>query len=252
MNLSRPIGKSWVLTSLIILLITVQAQTAITRYYANELQAIEGEIRVPTDGLTTLQFYTVIGEVKAGDSSIFTTEPSSSGDALYLGSSLAKGNTDLVVDVRGKKLLFNLVIDEDFNGPLTYIIEEERPRPSIENPLNPRTPSEDLQADVTLEILQATPVSNGESLVFFSFTNTSNQVVALDSSRLLVTQNDTILTVKVAKNPLRHLVEPGEIHGGHIVVKGAVPGTVNLRWTAVEIQGKGREVTFNESVQIPR
>ncbi|MGL4611987.1 MAG: hypothetical protein ACRCYY_20305, partial [Trueperaceae bacterium] len=231
---------------------TAQSQTAITRYYASELQALEGEIRIPTDGLATLQFYTVIGEVKAGDSSIFTTEPSSSGDALYLGSSLAKGNTDLVVDVRGKKLLFNLVIDESFQGPFTYIIDEARPLPRLEDPLNPRTVSEDLQKDVRLELLQATSVSDSESTVFFTFTNSSNQVVALDSARLVVTQNEDTLSARVTKNPLRQLVEPGETHSGFVVVKGAVAGSANLCWTAVEMQGNGREVTFNESIDIPR
>ncbi|MGL4610552.1 MAG: hypothetical protein ACRCYY_12880, partial [Trueperaceae bacterium] len=57
----------WVTLCFTCLLVTAQSQTAITRYYASELQALEGEIRIPTDGLATLQFYTVIGEVKAGD-----------------------------------------------------------------------------------------------------------------------------------------------------------------------------------------
>jgi hypothetical protein len=234
------------------LVCTTQAQTAITRYYASELAAIKGEIKIPTGGLTNVQFYTVIEEVKAGDASIFTTEPSASENMIYLGSSLAKGKTDLQVNIGGKILNFELVIDDSFDGPFTYVIEEERPRPALEDPLNPRTPSEDLQADVELNLLEATPISDGEATIFFTFSNTSNQVVALDTARLVVTQNDTTLSARVTKNPLRQRVEPGETHSGFVVIKGAIPGTANLRWTAVEMQGNGREVTFNESVVIPR
>lgn len=231
-------------------MMVANAQTALTRYYGSELQAIPGDIFVGTDGLSTLDFYNVIEDVYLGNSSLFTVEVKD--NRLILGTTLSKADTDLQVFVDGAILNFNLTIDNSFKQPRTYLIERERPRPSIEDPLNPRTLSEDLQADVTLTLFQATPISDGESTVFFTFTNTSTQVVALDSARLVVTQNDTTLIAKVTKHPLRQLIEPGETHSGLVIIQGVVPGTTHLKWTAVEMQGNGREVTFNESVQIPR
>ena len=48
------------------------------------------------------------------------------------------------------------------------------------------------------------------------------------------------------------LVEPGEVHSGYIVVRGAEAGVGRLRWSVRELQGKGREVVFDETVHIPQ
>jgi hypothetical protein len=191
----------------------------------------------------------VIDEVYLGDSTLVTTELKD--HKLILGTTLSRGETDLVVSVGGQDNLFKIVIQSDLDGPQRYLIDKERPRPSITDPLNPRTPSEDLEADLSLTLLEPSPVSDGSSTIFFTFTNRSSQVVALDSARLVIIQNDTHLTASVTKYPLRQLVEPGEIHTGFVVAQGAVSGVGDLRWTAIEMQGDGREVTFNASFIIP-
>lgn len=241
--------KTRYLWLLVALLGVAHGQNARTNFYASELGAFPGNLTVSPTTLSVLEFWGVVSDVYTGDPTLLQLE--TDGNTVYMGTTQARGETSLVVDVDGQKHLFTVVIQSPATGPKNYVIERERPVPRIEDPLNPRVPARNLRGALNLDVVTATPVSDGASNIFFTFENGSQGVVALDTARVTFWQDGSMLPTEVRKEPLRQLVEPGEVHSGYITIRGAEEGVGRLRWSIKELQGQTREVDFDETVNIP-
>ena len=228
---------------------TAQGQNALTRFYASELGAFPGTLTVSPASLSVIEFWGVVNTVYTGEPDLVQIE--TVGNTVYLGTTQPRGVTSLVVDVDGVKHLFSVTIQTPSPGPQHYVIERERPVPRIDDPLNPRVPARNLRGALGFDVVTATPISDGAANIFFTFSNDSQGVVALDTARVTFWQDGSMLPTEVSKEPLRQLVEPGEVHSGYIVVRGAEEGVGRLRWSVRELQGQIREVTFDETVNIP-
>ena len=232
------------------LLSAAQGQNALTRFYASELGAFPGALTVSPAALSVLEFWGVVNTVHTGDDSLLQIE--TVGNTVYLGTTQPRGETSLVVDVGGVKHFFSVTLQTPSPGPQHYAVERERPVPRIEDPMNPRIPARNLRGALGFEVITATPISDGTANIFFTFENSSQGVVALDTARVTFWQDGSMLPTEVAKEPLRGLVEPGEVQSGYVTVRGAEEGIGRLRWSVRELQGQSREVTFDETVSIPR
>lgn len=239
----------WLCLLGVLLLTSAQGQNALTRFYASELGAFPGTLTVSPATLSVLEFWGVVSDVYTGEPTLLQIE--TDGNTVYLGTTQPRGVTSLVVDVDGQKHLFNVTIQTPATGPKRYVVERERPVPRIEDPLNPRLPARNLRGALGFDVVTATPVSDGAANIFFTFENNSQGVVALDTARVTFWQDGSMLPTEVSKEPLRQIVEPGELHSGYIVVRGAEEGVGRLRWSVRELQGETREVNFDETVNIP-
>jgi hypothetical protein len=228
---------------------SVHAQNVLERFYGPELRPIPGDIVAHPGFLTTLEFYGPVQNVYSGRQANLNI--SVEGTKVFLGARVLDGLTDLQVEVEGSTLLFRVHIESPGTGPHLYEILRERPQPVLIDLLEPRAPPKNLRRNLSFEVVGVSPVSDGVATVFFSFTNRSEAVVALDTSRPHVTQFGATLPFEVNKQPIRQLVEPGETHSGFIAVQGAQSGPAELSWAVQELQGKTREVMFNETVQVP-
>ncbi len=234
----------------VFLISAAQGQNALTRFYASELGAFPGALTVSPATLSVLEFWGVVNTVHSGNLDLLKIE--TVGNTVYLGTTQPRGLTSLVVDVDGVKHFFSVTIQTPSTGPKHYLVERERPVPRIEDPLNPRVPARNLRGALGFDVITATPVSDGSANIFFTFENSSQGVVALDTARVSFWQDGSMLPTEVSKEPLRGLVEPGEVHSGYVTVRGAEEGVGRLRWSVRELQGQTREVAFDETVNIPR
>lgn len=233
----------------VLLISMAHGQNALTHFYASELGAFPGALTVSPATLSVLEFWGVVNTVYTGEPDLVQIE--TVGNTVYLATTQPRGVTSLVVDVDGVKHLFSITIQTPSPGPKHYVIERERPVPRIEDPLNPRVPARNLRGALGFDVVTATPISDGAANIFFTFENNSQGVVALDTARVTFWQDGSMLPTEVSKEPLRQIVEPGEVHSGYIVVRGAEEGVGRLRWSVRELQGQTREVEFDETVNIP-
>ncbi len=241
--------RIWLCLFSLLWLGAAQSQNALTRFYASELGAFPGALVVSPASLSVIEFWGVVNTVYTGEPDLVQIE--TVGNTVYLGTTQPRGITSLVVDVDGVKHLFSVTIQTPSPGPQHYVIERERPVPRIEDPLSPRVPARNLRGALGFDVVTATAISDGAANIFFTFSNDSQGVVALDTARVTFWQDGSMLPTEVKKEPLRQLVEPGEVHSGYIVVRGAEEGVGRLRWSVREVQGQVREVTFDETVNIP-
>ena len=225
------------------------AQNALQRFYGPELRAVPGEVELSSGFLTTLEFFGPVQNVYSGRQQNLSI--SVEGSKVFLGAKILDGMTDLQVEVEGTTLLFKLDITSPGSGPRLYEIMRDRPQPLVTNPLLKRPPPKNLRRNLVFQIMGVTPPSNGTSTVFFAFTNRSQTVVSLDTARPRFQQFGAALPYEVSKEPLRQLVEPGEMQTGFIAVTGMQPGPAELSWPVTEMQGETREVTFRETLQVP-
>ena len=238
-----------VLFGLLALLSLGHAQNALQRFYGPELRAVPGEVTVSSGFLTTMEFFGPVQNVYSGRQQNLSI--SVEGSKVFLGAKVMDGLTDLQVEVEGTTLLFRLTIISPGNGPRLYEVMRDRPQPLVANPLLKRPPPKNLRRNLVFQVMGVTPPSNGTSTVFFAFTNRSKTVVSLDTARPRVQQFGAALPFEVSKEPLRQLVEPGEMQTGFIAVSGMQPGPAELSWSVTEMQGDTREVTFHETLDVP-
>lgn len=225
------------------------AQNVLERFYAPELRPIPGDITVHPGFLSTLEFFGPVQNVYSGRQANLNI--SVEGTKVFLGARILDGLTDLQVEVEGATLLFRVHIESPGTGPRLYEIQRERPQPTLINPLQPRTPPRNLRRNLSFEVVGVSPISDGVATVFFSFSNRSEAVVALDTARPRITQFGAALPFEVSKQPIRQLVEPGETHSGFLAVQGMQTGPAELSWAVQELQGQTREVLFDETIQVP-
>lgn len=225
------------------------AQNALHRYYAPELRAVPGVIDVSSGYLTTLEFFGPVQNVYSGRQE--NLDISVEGSKVFLGAKVLDGSTDLQVEVEGTTLLFKLAIFSPGDGPKLYEVLRDRPSPLMTNPALRRPPSRSLRRTLDFQVMGVTPPNRGKGTVFFTFSNHSSGVINLDTARPRVTQFGAALPYEVSKEPLRQLVEPGELQTGFIAVTGLQPGPAELSWPVTEMQGETREVTFRETLDVP-
>ena len=212
----------------------------------------------------------------------FVAAKAEGSNRLDISTELSAADTPLTVWVKGQPCLLRLSVKPDLVGPQRYIIERTRPLPALTIPAtsNPITPPAaplapatapttapataptadaggsgatvaDLNREVDFELVSVTPVSEGSANAFFTFTNHSESVVALDSAQAAFVQNGVRLPTRVRKEPLRGLVQPGETHVGYIVLEDASAGEGELTWTLQELGGSARRVVIREAFSVP-
>ena len=204
----------------------------------------------------------------------FVAAKAEGSNRLDISTELSAADTPLTVWVKGQPCLLRLSVKPDLIGPQRYIIERTRPLPALTVPavsapaapppavVAPETaggaeplPAEtvaELAREVDFELVSVTPASNGSANAFFTFTNHSDSVVALDSAQAAFVQDGVRLSTKVRKEPLRGLVQPGETHVGYIVLEAAEAGEGELTWTLQELGGSARRMVIREALSVPR
>jgi len=163
-----------------------------------------------------------------------------------------RGMTGLTLEVDGRPLLFEVIIESDDPRPRRYIIKRDRGgsyarAESIFQPIAP-DPSQTPQSqtgvnppdDIRFSVSNNAVDSQGNLVAFFSFTNTTTNRIALDPMRLVLTQNGQRLERKVQKTPLRNFVAAGETQTGIINLTGVSPNLpVLLSWEYISITNEG-------------
>ena len=147
---------------------------------------------------------------------------------INLSTTRNKGSTVLVVWVKGEPCNFTLDITEGLSGPQRYVIEAERPIAALNRPVPEGTGI--LATDLDFEIVQVTSPSDGVATAFFTLTNSSQSVIAADSTRVRFIQNGNTYRGDVTKEPRRLLIQPGETHTGYILLRNIEAGRGEISW----------------------
>jgi len=181
------------------------------------------------------------------------------------------GSTDLVVEVAGRTLLFTvriapgeyprryqILLKRQTGG--TYGVSssyspapsswsppepQPQPRPSAGGQAAPKGDAPSVKAanpepqvDFTTTV-EAPSDASGRVSIFFNLENRGRYPVSFALNDLSLTQEGRTLRFEVRRDPLKAVLNPGEGQSGVIVVEGAKPGEIVLRWRGVEL-GPGR------------
>lgn len=261
------------LTRLFLVLMVVAAQgfaqSVLKTYYADDLVRVPGVIEVSPGFTTVMDFWDTVSTLASAKSELLRVE--SAGPRVLLSATQKAGQTDLVVEVAGRTLLFTLKIGPGV-GPRRYVIELSRRSaqsvppatyvppasapPAVSSPQpqvsSPRTGSQGQQA-ATPERVRFTTTAQvpsdgkGTVTIFFTLENRGSRALAADTGRLLIVQGGNRLNYTLKREPLRTLVNPGEALSGLITLEGARPGEIVLEWGLVEI-GTGQAIALKRSV----
>jgi hypothetical protein len=87
--------------------------------------------------------------------------------------------------------------------------------------------------------VEAPSGADGRVSVFFTLENRGRNPVSFALNDLQILQEGKPLRFEVRRDPLKAVLAPGEGQSGVIVVQGAKPGEILLRWRGVEL-GPGR------------
>jgi hypothetical protein len=182
------------------------------------------------------------------------------------------GSTDLVVEVAGRTLLFTVRISPgEYPRRYQILLKRERaatygvstpvqvqpapepaPQPAPKGSASQAKPApapapqpEPRVAFVTT--VQAPSDASGKVTVFFNLENQGRYPVSFALNDLQVLQGGKPLKVEVRRDPLKAVLGPGEGQSGVIVVYGARPGELLLRWRGVEL-GPGRTFVLERTL----
>ncbi|WP_337868135.1 hypothetical protein [Meiothermus sp.] len=256
------------LTLLFMLLVAPMAlgQSVLKTYYADDLVRVPGLIEVSPGFTTVMDFWDTVSTLASAKGELLRVE--SAGPRILISATQKAGQTDLVVEVAGRTLLFTLKIGPGV-GPRRYVIELSRARTQTPTPFyvppvsSTPTTSPQPQASSPAPQTQTTPVSpdqvrftttaqvpsdgKGTITIFFTLENRGARTVAADPGRLVVTQGGNRLSYSLKREPLKTLINPGEALSGLITLEGARAGEIALEWGLVEI-GSGRQLVLKRSV----
>ncbi|WP_236622554.1 hypothetical protein [Thermus tengchongensis] len=157
--------------------------------------------------------------------------------------------TDLVVEVGGRTLLFTVRIGPG-EYPRRYQVLLKRTQggtyvPLSQTPSTPTagpaqssspapspTPSPQVQAPAVhfTTTVEAPSGEEGRVSVFFTLENRGSRPVSFALNDLQILQEGKPLRFEVRRDPLKAVLNPGEGQSGVIVVHGARPGELLLRW----------------------
>jgi len=254
------------LTLLFMLLAVPMAlgQSVLKTYYADDLVRVPGLIEVSPGFTTVLDFWDTVSTLASAKGELLRVE--SAGPRILISATQKAGQTDLVVEVAGRTLLFTLKIGPGV-GPRRYVIELSRSRGSISAPAGTYVPPASSTPSPRPEPQTGAPApqpvnpdqvrftttaqvpsdGKGTITIFFTLENRGARTVAADPGRLVVTQGGNRLSYSLKREPLKTLINPGEALSGLITLEGARAGEIALEWGLVEI-GSGRQLVLKRSV----
>ena len=239
------------LTLLFMLLVPLSlGQSVLRTYYADDLTRVPGLIEVSPGFTTVLDFWDTVSTLASAKGELLRVE--SAGPRILISATQKAGQTDLVVEVAGRTLLFTLKIGPGV-GPRRYVIELSRSRGSVSAPAGtyvpPPRPEPQTSAPAPQPVhpdqvrftttAQVPSDGKGTITIFFTLENRGARTVAADPGRLVVTQGGNRLSYSLKREPLKTLINPGEALSGLITLEGARAGEIALEWGLVEISAAG-------------
>jgi hypothetical protein len=266
----------------LLLLGAVQAQgpVVLKTYYAEDLTRSPGLIEVSPGFTTVLDFWDTVDAAFSAKRELLRIE--GGGSRLLLSAGLLgtaagptpvkTGSTDLVVEVAGRTLLFTVRISPgDYPRRYQILLKRERaatygvstpvqvqpapapapqPAPKGSAPQAKPAPAPAPQPEPRVAFVttvQAPSDASGKVTVFFNLENQGRYPVSFALNDLQVLQGGKPLKVEVRRDPLKAVLGPGEGQSGVIVVYGARPGELLLRWRGVEL-GPGRTFVLERTL----
>jgi hypothetical protein len=265
-----------------LLLFAAQAQSPVVlkTYYAEDLVKSPGLVEVSPGFTTVLDFWDTVDAAFSAKRELLRIE--GGGSRLLLSAGLLgtaagptpvkTGSTDLVVEVAGRTLLFTVRISPgEYPRRYQILLKRERtatygvstpvqaqpapgpaPQPAPKGSASQAKPApaaapqpEPRVAFVTT--VQAPSDASGKVTIFFNLENQGRYPVSFALNDLQVLQGGKPLKVEVRRDPLKAVLGPGEGQSGVIVVYGARPGELLLRWRGVEL-GPGRTFVLERTL----
>ena len=268
------------LWTLAFLLGVAQAQVVLKTYYAEDLVKSPGAIEVSPGFTTVLDFWDTVDAAFSAKRELLRIEGGGSRllvSAGLLGTAagptpVKTGTTDLIVEVGGRTLLFTVrIAPGEYPRRYQILLKRERgatygvstpvrvqPAPEPAQPAHtgsappqarpapaPTPQPEPRVAFVTT--VQAPSDASGKVAVFFNLENQGRYPVSFALNDLQVLQGGKPLRVELRRDPLKAVLQPGEGQSGVIVVHGARPGELLLRWRGVEL-GPGRSFVLERTL----
>jgi len=243
-----------------------QAQVVLKTYYAEDLVKTPGLLEISPGFTTVIDFWDTVDAAFSAKRELLRLE--GGGSRLLLSTGMMgtqtgavpvkSGMTDLVVEVGGRTLLFTVRIGPG-EYPRRYQVLLKRTQggtyaPLSQTPSTPTagpaqssspapspTPSPQVQAPAVhfTTTVEAPSGEEGKVSVFFTLENRGSRPVSFALNDLQILQEGKPLRFEVRRDPLKAVLNPGEGQSGVIVVHGARPGELLLRWRGVEL-GPGR------------
>jgi hypothetical protein len=266
----------------LLLLGAVQAQgpVVLRTYYAEDLVKSPGVIEVSPGFTTVLDFWDTVDAAFSAKRELLRIE--GGGSRLLLSAGLLgtaagptpvkSGATDLIVEVAGRTLLFTVRISPgEYPRRYQILLKRERaatygvstpvqvrpvpgpapqPAPKGGAPQAKPAPAPAPQPEPRVAFVttvQAPSDASGKVTVFFNLENQGRYPVSFALNDLQVLQGGKPLKVEVRRDPLKAVLQPGEGQSGVIVVYGARPGELLLRWRGVEL-GPGRTFVLERTL----
>jgi hypothetical protein len=249
-------------------------------YYAEDLVKSPGLIEVSPGFTTVLDFWDTVDAAFSAKRELLRIE--GGGSRLLLSAGLLgtatgptpvkTGSTDLVVEVGGRTLLFTVRISPgEYPRRYQILLKRERaatygvstpvqaqpapepapqPAPKGSAPQAKPAPAPAPQPEPRVAFVttvQAPSDASGKVTVFFNLENQGRYPVSFALNDLQVLQGGKPLKVEVRRDPLKAVLQPGEGQSGVIVVYGARPGELLLRWRGVEL-GPGRTFVLERTL----
>ena len=263
--------KRLIFLSMVLAVGLALGQSVLKTYYADDLVRVPGVIEVSPGFTTVMDFWDTVSTLASAKGELLRVE--SAGPRVLISATQKAGQTDLVVEVAGRTLLFTLKIGPGV-GPRRYVIELSRTSRSVSAPAGAYAPPappvsaapapqpQDMSgasspapqaAALNPEGVRFTTTAQvpsdgrGTVTIFFTLENRGNRTIAADPGRLAITQGGNRLSYSLKREPLKTLINPGEALSGLITLEGARPGEINLEWGLVEI-GSGRQFALRRAV----
>ena len=247
------------------MVLPAQAQVVLRTYYAEDLVKTPGLLEVSPGFTTVIDFWDTVDAAFSAKRELLRLE--GGGSRLLLSTGMIgtqagavpvkSGMTDLVVEVGGRTLLFTVRIGPG-EYPRRYQVLLKRTQggtyaplpqapstptagPAQSSPAPSPAPSPQAQPPAVhfTTTVEAPSGEEGRVSVFFTLENRGSRPVSFALNDLQVLQEGKPLRFEVRRDPLKAVLNPGEGQSGVIVVHGARPGELLLRWRGVEL-GPGR------------
>jgi len=255
-----------------------QSPIVLKTYYAEDLIKSPGLIEVSPGFTTVLDFWDTVDGAFSAKRELLRIEGAGSRLLLSAGLlaspaggavPVKSGSTDLIVEVAGRTLLFTVrIAPGEYPRRYQILLKRERggtygasssssswsapapqtPSPAAggaapkaspsPSPASPGRAATEPQVELTTTV-EAPSDASGRVSIFFNLENRGRYPVSFALNDLSILQEGRPLRFEVRRDPLKAVLNPGEGQSGVIVVEGARPGEIVLRWRGVEL-GPGR------------
>ncbi len=252
------------------MVLPAQAQVVLKTYYAEDLVKSPGLIEVSPGFTTVIDFWDTVDAAFSARRELLRLE--GGGSRLLLSTGMMStqagavpvksGMTDLVVEVGGGPSSSRCASGRGSTpGATRSCSRGPRGAPTPPSGWPPRASGRPRPSRPSLPLLPAPPRGcrprprsprwhftttveapsgeEGKVSVFFTLENRGSHPVSFAINDLQVLQEGKPLRFEMRRDPLKAVLNPGEGQSGVIVVHGARPGEILLRWRGVEL-GPGR------------